>query len=170
MRGAEMPSGMNELDSAHHRSLGGVCNPCDSTALPCWGGNETGGQETWGEVLTLLLRVSGQYCKGSILGTSSFGVWRPERSCCQVSVQRVWFRPCHAVSVTLSGKEVTRVLSSEFLNAVEKMDVSRYCILLSTLLNFSEMQDKQIVLVTFIMGCFKSEFTLRKSNKRIRSW
>lgn len=162
MRGAEMPSGMNELDSAHHKSLRWVCNPCDSTALPCWGGNETSGQETWGEVFTLFLRVSGQYCKGSILGTSSFGV--------QKAREELLSGFCAVCVIQATPRCVTRVLSSAFLNAMEKTGVFRYCVLLSTLLHFSETQDKQIVLITFIRGCFKTEYTLCKSNRKIRSW
>lgn len=56
------------------------------------------------------------------------------------------------MSAVLSGK-VTSVLSSALLNAVEEMDVFRYCILLGTLLSFSKMEDYQTVLKT-IYGLF----------------
>lgn len=50
---------------------------------------------------SLLLMVSGQYCEGSILDASLFGVQKGERSCCQFSAQCVLFRPCHAVSAAV---------------------------------------------------------------------
>lgn len=74
------PSGMNKLSSVQYKSLWRVCNPCDSTALPCWEGNKRAdGQETWvclcvGSYSVLL--VSGQW---SILGTSSLRVQKARR-------------------------------------------------------------------------------------------
>lgn len=100
------PSGMNKLSSVQYKSLWRVCNPCDSTALPCWEGNKRAdGQETWvclcvGSYSVLL--VSGQW---SILGTSSLRVQKARRyeklSLFFPPMQSVWFRPRHTASAAL---------------------------------------------------------------------
>lgn len=99
-RGAEMPvhvtlyssGGMNKLGSAQYESLWRACNPCDSTALPCWDGNKKLVAKKPGECfLRCSLRSQGNIVKEASLARLSLECSRPEneRSCCQFSVQSV---------------------------------------------------------------------------------
>lgn len=77
-----------------------MCNPCDSTALPCWDGNKK--LVAKNVFLTLFPRVSGQYCEGRILGMSFFGVQKArgwEELLSVFCAKCVWFRLCHAVTL-----------------------------------------------------------------------
>lgn len=100
MRGGEMPvhvtlyspSGMNKLSSAQYKPLWKMCNPCDSTALPCWDGNKKLVAKKPGEwFLHRPLGSQGNIVKEASLTHLSLECRRPEdeRSCCQFSVQSV---------------------------------------------------------------------------------
>lgn len=99
IRGAEIPvhvalyspSGMNKLSSAQHKSLWRVCNPCDSTALPCWDGNKKLVAKKPGEwFLHCSLRSQGNIVKEASLARLSLECRRPEdERSCQFSLQSV---------------------------------------------------------------------------------
>ena len=100
MRGVEMPvhvalynsSGTNKLSSAPHKSLWRVCNPCDSTSLPCWDGNKKTVAKKPGEWFSRCsLGSQGNIGKEESLECLCLECRRldDERSCCQFSVKSV---------------------------------------------------------------------------------
>lgn len=114
------PSGVNKLCSVQYKSLWRACNPCDSTALPCWEGNKRAdGQETWVSLRVgsdSILLVSGQW---SVLGTSYLRVQKARRY--EKLLSLFFFPTCKVYDsdhttphlLLLSGEEVTSVLPSE---------------------------------------------------------